>query len=218
MAPWPRSGEFNSKVKRGLLLPPLTAPVTKEIRVKTRNNILSSTPTPQHTDAGKARLNSSKLSFVLPATCWADTYFCSPIWLFPLKKQSDDCVPSKHSAWYIWPFHWRIVCFLLALIHRCIPQFIDDVELVGRACWKGLRPSHNDTLLQTAWAKEHVRQRCIPVSIGPLQRIQEFWCGHPLSAKLSEVRILFWITIHTKSLHLFSACVRQMSFIAEFTS
>jgi len=42
------------------------------------------------------------------------------------------------------------------------------------------------------------------------QRTQRSWRGHPLLYKLSAVRILSWMRIHTKTLHLFLVCAFQI--------
>ena len=102
-------------------------------------------------------------------------------------QTSDDCVPSKHSKWYILPFHWMSICFLLALIyslppiiHWCCRNWLE--ELAGRG-WgspivtrdskqleqKGMwgrgaslfplahRKEHNNFGVATLWALSYLR-------------------------------------------------------------
>jgi hypothetical protein len=82
---------------------------------------------------------------------------------------------------------------------------------VGLRLWPQLRElSQEITWFQTALAKGQHKQRCRPVSKGPLQNTQCSWCGNPLFCRLCAVRILSCTRIQAKILHLFSTCALQI--------
>jgi len=119
---------------------------------------------------------------------------------------------STNSTWCRWPFRWSLASDRSApsklsspTIQRC--QYGHLVDLF----WTIVKFSQVATWVQTILAKGHSKQRCCPVFKGPLQSAHEFWWGHSRRAKLSTVRILFWVRIQVKTLHLFSALACQMS-------
>ena len=68
-------------------------------------------------------------------------------------------------------------------------QSLMQSKFVGWVCWGRVQFSQDRIWFQTVWAKGQSMQRCWLVSIGPLQRAHEAWCGHPRRARLSAVRI-----------------------------
>jgi hypothetical protein len=116
-------------------------------------------------------------SLILEATCNADSWALLKILLFLYFHKFHNVKitkPLKHLLSYL-------AILVSASSHH---------DLNGRInCL--LKCSQDRILLHTVLAKGQSKDKCSPVSRGPLHNAQCLWCGQPLFCRLSAVRIFF---------------------------
>ena len=121
-------------------------------------------------------------------------------------------VLSTNSTWYKWPFCWSPTSDRSAPSKLLSPttQRYQHGHLVycSGQSWSSPRWQLESKL---PWWKGKADKGLVQVSKGPLQRANDFWWGQPRRAKLSAMRILFWVRIQVKTLHLFYVGACQMS-------
>jgi hypothetical protein len=123
----------------------------------------------------------------------------SPVSLLPNIPKCVDHYPIESSAFSGWHF----IC-------RFMPPSSDvDGSPWGCDC-NTLKFSQERIWSQTTFANGQHKQRCRPVSKGPLQSTQWSWCGHPLFCRFCAMRILSCTRIQAKILHLFFAWAFQI--------